>query len=51
MCEVEGCLNEAKFNLFEMPENPSKPKVWLNVCDACEKRIAYNNLKRQGLTL
>jgi len=48
MCEVEGCQNEAKFNLYEIPENPQEPKTWLNVCDDCERRIAFNNLKRQG---
>lgn len=47
-CEVEGCQNEADFNIYETPENPQALKAWLNVCDDCERRIAFNNLKRQG---
>lgn len=47
-CEVEGCQNEADFNLYEIPENPQELRTWLNVCDDCERRIAFNNLKRQG---
>ena len=47
-CEVEGCQNEATYNLNEIPENPQGVRVWLNVCDDCERRIAFNNLKRQG---
>jgi len=47
-CEVEGCQNEATFNLYRIPENPQELKTWLNVCDMCERRIAFNNLKRQG---
>jgi len=47
-CEVEGCLNEAKYNLYELSENPQGVKTWLNVCNDCERRIAFNNLKRQG---
>ena len=47
-CEVEGCPNEAIFNLYELSENPQGVKTWLNVCGDCERRIAFNNLKRQG---
>ena len=47
-CEVEGCQNEVDFNLNVIPENPQGVRVWLNVCDDCERRIAFNNLKRQG---
>lgn len=47
-CEVEGCLNEATYNLYEIPENPQGVRTWLNVCGDCERRIAFNNLKRQG---
>jgi len=48
MCEVEGCQNEATFNLYKIPKNPRELKVFMNVCDECERRIAFNNLKRQG---
>ena len=47
-CDVEGCQNEATYNIYELPENPQGAKTWLNVCGECEKRIAYNNLERQG---
>lgn len=47
-CEVEGCLNEAKFILYEIPKNPLSEKKLLNVCNDCKRRIAFNNLKRQG---
>ena len=47
-CEVEGCQNKAEYNLYEIPENPQGIKVFMNVCDECERRIAFNNLKRQG---
>lgn len=47
-CEVEGCQNEAEFNLYEIPENPQELKIFKNVCSDCERRLAFNNLKRQG---
>ena len=43
-CQIDGCKQPAKFALYKtLPE-----KVWLQVCDAHEKEIGRENLKRAG---
>lgn len=44
-CQVEGCLNPAKYNLFRTSNGK---KVWLDVCEKHERIIGDENMRRAG---
>jgi len=44
MCEVAGCLDKAKYNLYRY--NPDGTKDWVYVCGSHEKEIGHSNLRR-----
>ena len=46
-CEVKGCLYRAKYALFKTL--PTGEKVWLHICDKCEREIGRENLMRAGI--
>ena len=46
ICEVEGCLNLAKYELFKVQRNGTK--VWLHVCRLHEGIIGGENARRAG---
>lgn len=53
-CQNEGCNNSARWGLFKTTtECPTcgcdrECKVWVRVCDACEKEIGDVNLEKNG---
>ena len=46
ICEVGGCQQKAKFNLYRF--NRDGTKVWTEVCDMHERSIGDANMRRAG---